>query len=256
MAVVIGVVGGKKSGKTSLLEDLIRELRSRGYSVAAIKHASHELDIPGKDTHRLREAGANVVCAISGDLTAIYTDEIDLDDLLKQLESLDFVLLEGFSSRNDIPKVVVGEFDRDLENVVGRLGGEIRDLNHLIEILENMKKVNDILRDLPGADCGLCGFETCRELAERVARGEKVVCRFREIEILVDGRKIPMNKFVRNLTARVIEALLDSLKNTEGRRIQIELRRTIEERSETLGDLIAKRSLERHSIDREDSDSP
>ena len=57
---VFGVVGWKNNGKTTLVERLVEHLAARGYRVSTVKHAHHEVDLdqPGKDSWRHREAGA------------------------------------------------------------------------------------------------------------------------------------------------------------------------------------------------------
>ena len=71
---VISIVGGKSnSGKTTLLEKLIREAKRRGWRVATLKHDGHgfEMDQPGKDTWRHAQAGADVVAISSPHKVAI-----------------------------------------------------------------------------------------------------------------------------------------------------------------------------------------
>ena len=64
---VFGIAGFKNAGKTTLVVDLIREVRSRGLRVATVKHAHHEFDIdhPGKDSYQHREAGAEEIIVAS-----------------------------------------------------------------------------------------------------------------------------------------------------------------------------------------------
>ncbi len=66
------VIGGKNHGKTTLVVDLIAELTSRGFRVGSIKHThhEHELDIPGKDSHRHRSAGACKAAILSRSMSA------------------------------------------------------------------------------------------------------------------------------------------------------------------------------------------
>ena len=65
---VIGIVGWKNSGKTTLVVELVRLLTERGLKIGTIKHAHHSFDIdqPGKDSYRHREAGASDVIVASG----------------------------------------------------------------------------------------------------------------------------------------------------------------------------------------------
>jgi len=102
---VLGIVARSGTGKTTLLTKLIPALREAGLRVAVIKHSHHdiEMDKPGKDSHRLREAGAQQVMLASPYRT-FWVGEGDgetepaLTDLLAQLDisNIDLVLLEGY----------------------------------------------------------------------------------------------------------------------------------------------------------------
>lgn len=101
---VVGFAGYSGSGKTTLVEQLIPALRFRGLRVSVIKHAHHSFDIdhPGKDTWRHREAGALEVVAASPRRMVVmreYTDtaEHDVHALIARLSApVDWVLVEGF----------------------------------------------------------------------------------------------------------------------------------------------------------------
>lgn len=108
---VFGITGWKNSGKTGLMERLIRELTGRGLRVAAVKHAHHSFDVdhPGKDSHRHRVAGASEVLLSSRNRWALMAelrqeDEPSLDQLLARLSPADIVLVEGYK-RDAHPKI-------------------------------------------------------------------------------------------------------------------------------------------------------
>ena len=98
---VLAVSGVHNSGKTTLLEKLIPLLRARGLKVGVIKHDGHDFtpDVPGTDSYRLREAGAEGVAVFSGN-RYLLTEEFRLNeqDLLALFErhGYDLVLMEGF----------------------------------------------------------------------------------------------------------------------------------------------------------------
>ena len=83
MAQIIAVVGKSSSGKTTLIERLIPELKKRGYRIGSVKHAHHgfQIDKKGKDSYRHRAAGADVVVVASPDEIAmvkrINTDSLE-----------------------------------------------------------------------------------------------------------------------------------------------------------------------------------
>ena len=101
---VIGIIGWSGSGKTTLITALLPLLRSRGLSVSTVKHAHHgfDMDRPGKDTYRHREAGAHEVLVATGRRWALLHevdgDEPPLPELLTRLSPVDLVLVEGFKS--------------------------------------------------------------------------------------------------------------------------------------------------------------
>lgn len=110
---VFGLAGWHNAGKTTLLERLIGELRRRNHTVSTIKHAHHQFDVdqPGKDSYRHREAGAEEVLIASEHRWALMnelrgTPEPTLADLVARLSAVDIVLVEGFK-RTPIPKLEI-----------------------------------------------------------------------------------------------------------------------------------------------------
>ncbi|WP_085941121.1 molybdopterin-guanine dinucleotide biosynthesis protein B [Hoeflea sp. 108] len=100
---VFGITGWKNSGKTTLTERLVTELTGRGWKVSTIKHAHHDFDIdkPGTDSFRHREAGASEVAIVSGRRWALMhelrgEDEPTLDEVLGRIAPCDMVLVEGY----------------------------------------------------------------------------------------------------------------------------------------------------------------
>lgn len=108
---VYGVTGWKNAGKTGLMERLVAEFTARGFTVSTIKHAHHAVDVdqPGTDSYRHRQAGAQEVVLASTGRIAIMQElraapEPALDDLLARLSPADLVLVEGYK-REAHPKV-------------------------------------------------------------------------------------------------------------------------------------------------------
>ncbi len=108
---VWGVTGWKNAGKTGLVERLVAEFVDRGLSVSTLKHAHHSFDVdqPGRDSHRHREAGATEVLLASTRRWALMhelggADEPPLADLLGHMAPVDLILVEGWK-RDRHPKV-------------------------------------------------------------------------------------------------------------------------------------------------------
>ena len=110
---ILGIAGYSGSGKTTLLEKVIPLLKQAGLCVSVIKHAHHDFDIdrPGKDSFRHREAGAHEVMIASGHRWALMHElrqeaEPGLDELCARLSPCDLVLVEGYKF-SPIPKLEV-----------------------------------------------------------------------------------------------------------------------------------------------------
>jgi molybdopterin-guanine dinucleotide biosynthesis adapter protein len=110
---IFGLAGWSGSGKTTLMAALIPELRTRGVSVSTVKHAHHAFDIdrPGKDSWRHREAGAQEVMVASDRRWALMHElqgaaEPPLDRLIERMSPVDLILVEGFK-RHPHPKIEI-----------------------------------------------------------------------------------------------------------------------------------------------------
>ena len=103
---VLGIVGRSGSGKTTLIERLLPRLRGRGLRVSTVKHSHHRVDLdpPGKDSRRHRDAGAEEVLLVSRHRWALLRetpgsgpdDAPRLAPLLARMAPVDLVLVEGF----------------------------------------------------------------------------------------------------------------------------------------------------------------
>lgn len=132
---VIGIVGWSGSGKTSLVIRLVPELVRRGVKVSTIKHAHHEFDVdtPGKDSWRHRQAGAHEVMVSSPKRWALMHEhrsepEANLQALLARMTPVDLVLVEGFKNyphekicvwRESVGKPLLAYDDPDVVAVAG-----------------------------------------------------------------------------------------------------------------------------------------
>ena len=112
MIPILSIVGRSNSGKTTLIERLIPELKKHGLRVGTIKHnvRGFEMDHPGKDTWRHRQAGADSVVMASSSRLALFAHidkELSLDELAEKFfGNVDLVLTEGYKS-HDKPKIEV-----------------------------------------------------------------------------------------------------------------------------------------------------
>lgn len=116
---IVGFVAYSGTGKTTLIEQLIAFLTERSYKVSVIKHTHHHFDIdkPGKDSYRHREAGASEVLMISDQRWVLMHElrqspEPTIEQQLSMLSPCDLVIVEGFKDAN-IPKIELWRFDHD-----------------------------------------------------------------------------------------------------------------------------------------------
>jgi len=238
----VAVIGFKEAGKTTLAARIVELLVSRGYRVAALKHAHGGLTLGSTDSARLFKAGASVSLAVSGDaVERLERGRLALPDALSQLRSYDFLVVEGF--KEDFPGVRVA---------VVRSDEELRQLMHPLTIAaytptggvgsagvpvfkpgEEEGLVDLILEKAfeppAGLNCGFCRYGSCIALAVAMLRGEATirdcVVLSSKVRVLVDGRPVELNPFVQDLFRRVVTAMVSSLKGVpEGaRRVSVEI---------------------------------
>jgi len=192
MKMILGIYGYHNSGKTELVEKLVERLTSKDYRVATIKNIPREfsIDTEKKDTWRHKKAGAEVVVASSlNETTFIFGRNMALDEIFTRLEGYDVILVEGYK-KSGIPKVAVGDIK----------GGE----NTIFRYEDNLDEILDFI-----------------ERGIKMEKNKKSA----DITVEVDGKKVPMNRFSKRITANTIQALVSSLRGTEdAKEIKIELR--------------------------------
>jgi len=122
---IVAVVGGKKTGKTTTVEALVKGLVKHGYKVATVKHISQKnftMDTEGKDTWRHAKAGANITASVAAHEIAIIrktdTSRFKINDIIKTFENeVDMIILEGFKKLveqdENIPKIVAVKSARE-----------------------------------------------------------------------------------------------------------------------------------------------
>ncbi len=124
-----GIAGYKNSGKTTLIVELLRELKGRGWRVGTIKHAHHAFDIdhPGKDSYLHRAAGATEVIVASA-RRVVHIRELDaagepeLNELVSRMGNVDLVLVEGWKSGNH-PRLELRRAAAPATAIAGRVPG-------------------------------------------------------------------------------------------------------------------------------------
>jgi len=134
---IVAIVGRSNSGKTTLLEKLIPRLQQRGFRVAVVKHFYHtgiQFDVPGKDSYRLAQAGADQVILAAPDKVIRIRRcerELTLEEVAASVRDVDIIVVEGHK-RAAAPKIEVNRRERDSQLVCA-------DDERLIAVVSNQR---------------------------------------------------------------------------------------------------------------------
>ena len=195
----IQVVGTKDTGKTTLIENLTRELVSRGRTVAYIKHTHVEpsLEAEDTDTSRLRAAGAAVTALTGSDFTiASRSSGRGVEELSFRVAAPgDIVLAEGFKSTPG-KKIVVtgGDLDFDaLEGVVAVVGDAPDGYKGPVFSTDQTSELCDLIEKLAAQPSD-------QTWATR---------------LLVNGEEVPLNAFVQDVMASALAGMTDVLRDVD-----------------------------------------
>lgn len=212
MPPVISIVGRSKAGKTTFIEKLIGELKSRGYRVATIKHTPQGMDFNdrGKDTWRHLNAGSEVAAVCSPErmlLVKPLKQELTLDEIARFLgEDYDIILAEGFK-HSSAPKIEVhrrevGPLLSAVRKRIAIATDETLEINTRQFSLSDSKGIADLLEK---------GF--IQPQRERIS-------------LYVNDVRIALTLFPRKIITKVILAMVSSLKGVgEVSRIDLFLRK-------------------------------
>jgi len=228
----VSVIGFKNSGKTSVVEALVRELSSRGRRVGTLKHTADDisLDTPGKDTSRHRDAGSVATGIIQENTTAVFIDEnLSIHQAAEKLGAIDILVIEGFKTVDTHARIIVPKEDGDVEKLSNGLEIAIVTIpgsKYTGEVLtlDDAAKLADIVEAkaypmLPGLDCRSCGYDDCRSMGVALLAGEANLSQcvgYRSDGILkVNGVDVAMGNFVRDIMQNVVLGFIKSLKGGE-----------------------------------------
>jgi len=218
--VIVAVVGGSNSGKTTTVEALIKGLSKRGYTVASAKHIPEPeftIDTEGKDTWRHAKAGASTVLSVApNELTAIKkvdTTNYSLEQVIAEFpDEVDIIILEGFKGlvgqNASVPKLVtaktVNEITEALERYKNILAfvtpipdGKVETEIPFIDALKEPEKLVDLVNNKVAV------------LVERKRKREE------KITIQIDEKFLPLGDFVQGIIRNAVLAMVSSLKGVK-----------------------------------------
>jgi molybdopterin-guanine dinucleotide biosynthesis protein B len=214
MRSIISIVGKSSSGKTTLLEKLIAELKKKGYKVAIVKHSHHkdDLDTAAKDTWRFTKAGSELSAINSLDHLAIYRrmenyfDPQDISNFV--LWDFDILLTEGFKS-SDYPKIEVHR------------GGQGK------ELLTDAKYLLAVVTDEP-LDISVPQFshDDVAGIADIIEKTIISQNNVNELEVVINGVPAQISPHLKELLTRTLNAMIPGLQNNgEVKNLHVSLRR-------------------------------
>jgi molybdopterin-guanine dinucleotide biosynthesis protein B len=214
MRSIISIVGKSSSGKTTLLEKLIAELKKRGYKVAIVKHSHHkdDLDTAAKDTWRFTKAGSELSAINSLDHLAIYRrmdnyfDPQDISNFV--LWDFDILLTEGFKGSN-YPKIEIHR------NEQGQ------------ELLTDPKLLLAVVTDKPlGVDVPQLSHDDVAGIADIIEKTIISQNNENDLELVINGTHTPISPSLKDLLTRTLSAMIPGLQNNgEVKNLHISLRR-------------------------------
>ena len=210
---VVSVVGNSGAGKTTLIERLLRELSSRKYTVAAVKHCPHgfDLDVKGKDSWRFTEAGARGVFLTSPGRVGLIEDKEPIPGLKSIAEhyfpSFDIVFGEGFSEEKEVAKIVV------LRKGIGHYVQSPQD-DILARVSDFEIKAEKPVFS-PDDVSGIADF------IEQLLAGESGAGS--SVKLIINKKPVPLNAFVQSVFKNVIIGIIRSLKREDKKLKQIDV---------------------------------
>jgi molybdopterin-guanine dinucleotide biosynthesis protein B len=265
VSLVICVVSRTKAkGKTVLIERLTKRFTSEGFEVATVKHISGSFDTAKKDTWRHLEAGAVVTVASTTNEIVTITRTKN-PSLKKALDAVyikpDMVIVEGYK-KSSYPKILCADTAEDAQSALNEISNivlvsgsisssaeekekfeakfpktPVHDFEEVVSALKEML-ADSILRSLPGLNCKHCGYDSCRDFAKAILRGEATI---KDCEVLatniatlkIDGKNIPIGKFPQQIIRGIVMGVLETLKGVgkHPHRIEITVKAAVEEES-------------------------
>lgn len=201
MPPIVSIVGKSESGKTTLMEKLLGEFKSRGYRVATVKHTAEKLsfDEPGKDSWRHIQAGSKAVLISSPDKMVLIkptSAKISLDQIAHLIgEDYDIILTEGFSQGN-APKIEVHR---------KQAGPPLASVRKVIAIATDEQLVTKTRQ---------FSLEDTKGLADFLEMGFIKPQRER-VSLYVNNTPIALSKFPKQVVSNILLALASSLKGVK-----------------------------------------
>ncbi len=228
----IGIVGFKKSGKTTLAVAIAKALKNKKYKVAVIKHSDKPIFREESDTEKFLKEVEKVALFTPESTEIMFNTSWDLKKIVPLL-STDFLVIEGFKSLKYFPKIICLREESERESlsdglelfsagmdvslkekkIVDYLITEENDLKTMVEEIEQKSFL------LPEENCGKCGYGNCYCLAQAIVKGQESAERCSVLQnfisIKINEKDVFLNHFMSRLYQSLIRGMLTPLKDID-----------------------------------------
>jgi molybdopterin-guanine dinucleotide biosynthesis protein B len=205
MKPILTFIGWHNSGKTTVIREVVRRLRDKGYKIAVIKSTKHRglnLDSPGSDSYLYGKDGIESVALICPDELILFQE--NTGEGLKHLAfrlfpDVDLVIGEGFKHASGIPKIEVARADESKE-----------------PLCESIPDVRAVVSDYEVSFDKVFKISQIAELTDFIENSFLNDNKKDDVCLFIDGREIFLNNFVRNSLKGIIFGFINCLKFTQG----------------------------------------
>jgi molybdopterin-guanine dinucleotide biosynthesis adapter protein len=232
----VGIIGYKKSGKTTLGVRLAAELAQKGLVVGVIKHTVEDIiDLPATDSAKYCQVSDFVAVLNEQQAEIILKGKQEIDEIMKYFNG-DILLVEGFKDNRTFPKIVCLREESERKDLCNGL--EIATVSFKKELGDydimddaHCRILADLIMEkgfiLPALDCGHCAYTSCEALAKAIVSGtttlEECVSLNPQVSIKVDSKDIALNPFTADFCKSTIFGMLSTLKGYKKGKITIEI---------------------------------
>ncbi len=234
----VSIVGYKKSGKTTLIQAILKKLRERDFKgkVTVLKHSSSPAKFDdNSDTSLFYENSDEILGIFSETYLYILKERKGINDILKNLNT-DLLIVEGFKSLKILPRIIVVKDKGDIDSLKNNLEIGYFTFNDRLKSdgiwgIEDLDKIVDTIIEkgflLPNINCGKCHERTCFEFAKRLIAGERSIydCSYikkdEPLELTINGEEIILNKFTALALKNTISGFISTLKGIPEGEVEI-----------------------------------
>ncbi len=234
----VAVVGYKKSGKTTLIREILKNLKKRDFKgkITVLKHSSSPLYLEdGKDTSYFYDDSDEIIGVFGDSTIVIKKVKESINDIIKSLSS-DIFIVEGFKSLKILPRIIAIKDKSDIDELKNGLEIGYFSLNKDVDSwhLSDIDEVVDTILSrgflLPNINCGKCHERTCYDFGKMLISGKRKIydCSYiksdEPLELTVNGEEIILNKFTALALKNTISGFISTLKGVPKGEVEIKFK--------------------------------